>query len=146
MSDPKELINRSNSVSTDHQIGKDDYPSRDKRQAVAVSMPTRVVVVTSPTHNRDNKSPPRNSRSKPTQQSVQVVSDLQKDQKEEDTVTYKAGILVDERHLVQDEDAGGGVPRRGDSLRNSPASSREGREQSLDRREKKLKVSHSSSA
>ena len=89
----------------------------------------------SPTHNRDNKSPPRKSKSRATHESGRVVSDLQKDQKEEDTVTYKPGILADQRNFEQDDDAHGGVPRGGGSVRNSPASSKEVVDDSPDRRE-----------
>ena len=126
-----EIVNRSNSTSTEnHQINA--YPSRDKNMAVAISMPTSCH---SPTHNRDNKSPPRNSRSRATHESVKVVSDLQKDQKEEDAVTRKTGILRDPRSFEQDDDAHGGVPVGGGSLRNSPSSSKEMTDDSPDRRE-----------
>ena len=72
--------------------------------------------VHSPTHNRDNKSPPHDRKERLKKQSLNIMSDSFN---LEATVSQNYTGLFD-----QDDDAGGGVPkRRDDSVRNSPDTS-----------------------
>ena len=93
--------------------------SNNKSQATAMSQKDKNI--TSQTHNRDNKSPRPQGQ---TQQPLNIFSDNTNPFKRgKEAVTYKPSRHHDSEQ-VQDDDAGGGLPKRRDeSFQNSPDSS-----------------------